>query len=104
MFGFIVILYHVLLFILWLSLSVHVSYTCDVMFSSCLPFCMYVLLFFFQAPAKQLHILQLLMLIRHMYSENKEFVLYCIGVVIVLILNSDLESKKEMRNDDDNYL
>ena len=26
------------------------------------------------------------------------------GVVIVLILNSDLESNKEMRNDDDNYL
>ena len=25
------------------------------------------------------------------------------GVVIVLILNSDLESKKEMKNDDDNY-
>ena len=44
------------------------------------------------------------MLICHMYSENKEFVLYCIGVVFVLILNSDLESKKEMRNDDDNYL
>ena len=49
------------------------------------------------------------MLIRHMYSENKEFVLYCIGVgigivVIVFILNSDLESKKEMRNDDDYYL
>ena len=44
------------------------------------------------------------MLIFHMNSENKEFVLYCIGVVIVLILNSDLESKKEMRNDDDNYL
>ena len=42
------------------------------------------------------------MLIRHIYSENKEFVLYCI--VIVLILNSDLESKKEMRNDDDSYL
>ena len=33
--------------------------------------------------------------------------LYCIvlhGVVIVLILNSDLESKKEMRDDDDYYL
>ena len=44
------------------------------------------------------------MLIRHMYSENKEFVLHCIGIVIVLILNSDLESKKEMRNDDDYYL
>ena len=44
------------------------------------------------------------MLIRHMYSENKEFVLYCIGVDIVLILNSDLESKKEMRNADDYYL
>ena len=44
------------------------------------------------------------MLIHHMYSENKEFVLYCIGVVIVVILNSDLESKKEMRNDDDYYL
>ena len=44
------------------------------------------------------------MLIRHMYSENKGFVLYCTGVVIVLILNSDLESKKEMRNDDDYYL
>ena len=43
------------------------------------------------------------MLIRHMYSENKEFVLYCIGVVIVLILNSDLESKREMKNDDDYY-
>ena len=26
------------------------------------------------------------------------------GVVIVLILNSDQESNKEMRNDDDNYL
>ena len=44
------------------------------------------------------------MLIRHMYFENKEFVLYCIDVVIVLILNSDLESKKEMRNEDDYYL
>ena len=44
------------------------------------------------------------MLTRHMYSENKGFVLYCIGVGIVLILNSDLESKKEMRNDDDCYL
>ena len=44
------------------------------------------------------------MLIRHMYSETKRFVLYCIGVVIVLILNSDLESKKEMRNDDDYYI
>ena len=43
------------------------------------------------------------MLIRHMYFENKEFVLYCIGVVIVLILNSDLESRKEMRNEDDYY-
>ena len=60
--------------------------------------------FFSQAAAKQFHILQFLMLIRHMYSENKEFVLYCIGVVIVAILNSDLESKKEMRNNDDYYL
>ena len=39
-----------------------------------------------------------------MYSENKEFVLYRIGVVIVVILNSDLKSKKEMKNDDDYYL
>ena len=44
------------------------------------------------------------MLIRHMYSEKKEFVLYCIGVVIVVILNSDLKSKKEVKNDDDYYL
>ena len=36
------------------------------------------------------------------------YCLFCIckgsGVVIALILNSDLESKKEMWNDDDNYL
>ena len=36
------------------------------------------------------------------------YCLFCIckgpGVVIVLILNSDLESKKQMRNDDDNCM